>query len=721
MPAQEEHSLPAGFGTRPWLVQARPGTTTLTLVDALDRSLHEATIPELQGKTCLGCVHNGEWLVMLDDATRECFLLSLTAAGGPRRRRPMIPLPPLREPLEHLATCVVLGSPGQPDCAVMVASSVEAGERFLLHGRPGDPEWTRLASPVPGVTFGSLMISFRGEVYAFVSSNNLIAIGVVDGGEVRARRVGTIRDDEEERRGSSYYNHLVESCGELFLVCVQQIGCFDEDGMPTDIIVYRLDGLSDAESMAWRRVESIGGGRAFLISGDYGFSCAAVDGQMEGNCVYLVWSCCDCERLYKFCLDDMTISYHQILPQPTHPWCRAFWSVPIGIQAMEEQEQDFSSRSLPKKVDQPNDMDNHIDEEVQANCSPPWHDLPLELLQLVVSNLSLVDRLRFPAVCKSWSMVTNPIEQAKVWPWLMHCSNGTCKMLDPLRGKEYTLRVETFKTDDERHIFRSSKDGWVIVSSGSKDNEIFIINPFTGDIVQGPPKLKGRYSYNGVSFSSTRMLSNCVFFGITSTLTGEFVAVYTWRHGEDAWSRRGFDYGVSMFPVARNNPVLFHGKFYCLGRKGNLGVFDPGSKTLKRAWKILDKPAPVHEEMELLDGDHEGREFCYLVELEGEPISVFMRNAAEPPRVFKLDKTKMAWTEVEEIGGAALFLDSRASYAVALPEGGHGNRIYFPRFSEDGKQMAFYDMETKMYHPSFYGLKQPMNYVWVVPNLIRCR
>ncbi|KAL6661325.1 hypothetical protein ACP70R_000709 [Stipagrostis hirtigluma subsp. patula] len=722
MPAHEEHSLPTGFGTRPWLVQATRGTA-LTLVDASDRSLHEATVPELEGKTCLGCVHNGDWLVLLDESTGECFLLSLT--GGPRRR-PKIPLPPLREPLDHLATCAMLGSPGHPGCTVMVASSAEAEEPFLLHGRPGEPEWTRLVSPFDGITFTSMVINYKEKVYAFASSNNLIVIDLVDG-EIRAQKIGTIQDEEEGGGGSGYYPHLVESCGDLFAVWIQELGLFGHDGVLTDILVYHLD-LSDTESMVWRRVEGISSDRTFLLSGGYGFSCAAINGKMEGNCVYLVWSCCDCERLYKFCLDDMTVSYHQILPQPTHPWCRAFWSVPANIQAMEVQESALSSSFLPKKVDQLNDLDKHIEElndldkhfeEVQADSLPQWHDLPLELLELVVSNLSLVDRLRFPAVCKSWSMVTNPVGRAKAWPWLMHCSrqDGLCKMFDPLLGKEYTLQVVTFETNEERHIFRSSKGGWLVVSGGSEDDEIFIINPFTGELVEDPPILERSYYYNGFSFSSTPMSLDCVFFGINSSHSGHYVSIYTWRHGEDTWSELEFEYEES-FPVARNNPVFFRGKFYCLGRKGNLGVFDPKSQETESAWKILEKPEPVHAEMELFDDDHEGREFCYLVELEGELVSVFMRNDANPPRVFKLDETKMTWTEVEEIGDAALFLDSRASYAVVSPEGGHGNRIYFPRFSEDGKQAAFYDMETKMYHPSFYGLKQPLKCVWVVPNLV---
>ena len=88
---------------------------------------------------------------------------------------------------------------------------------------------------------------------------------------------------------------------------------FVNDGTLTSVAVYRLD----LESLTWTRVDSIRGDRAFLISGRYGFSVPVRPGAggliPQGNCVYFVLSGCDCERLYKFCLDDNTTSFHQIL------------------------------------------------------------------------------------------------------------------------------------------------------------------------------------------------------------------------------------------------------------------------------------------------------------------------------------------------------------------------------------------------------------------------
>jgi hypothetical protein len=296
----------------------------------------------------------------------------------------------------------------------------------------------------------------------------------------------------------------------------------------------------------------------------------------------------------------------------------------------------------------------------------------------------------------------------------MHISkqDGTCKMFDPLRCEHYTLQVEVFNTNMDRHVFRSSKDGWVVASAGLDNDDIFVINPFTEDIVDLPDT---DCRFHGVTFSSAPASPCSVVFAVCSSTNGKSL-METCRPGETetSWSEFLFDREEAPpFPVAHNNPIYFRGEFYCLGRKGNLAVFNASDNT----WRVLDKPEPIYDELQVFDDDHEGAKFCYLVELGEELISVFTRDAAEPPRVFKLDETSMAWTEVEDIGGAALFVDYRASFGLMSPGAGNGNRIYFQRYSEDGKHAAFYDMETKVYHLTFYGVKEPLNCVWVVPNL----
>ncbi|CAL4999108.1 unnamed protein product [Urochloa decumbens] len=696
--------LPSGFGTRPWLIQTHGSRKDGQSVVAMpDRSLHETIIPEMQGKICLGSVYDGTWLMMVDEATNDCSLLSVTS-----RRRPKIPLPQLPPTTDYKgATCGVVGSPSPPaaNFTVVIAGDGESEENFLLCCRSGDEEWTDLTAADGHATFSGTMVSHAGKLYA----GNLIMMDddAGGGGAVRSHFLSTV--GKAVAMNGSTARHLLVSSGDLFSVLIKYQGR-PYDGSLIRMTVRRLD-LSD---LVWRRVESIGSDRVFLLSGDYGFSCSAAAAGMQGNCVYLVWSSCDCERLYKFCLDDMTKSFHRILPNPTEPCCRAYWVVPDDIQASEFEGQALMSAPSSNEITSPIDFNNHPEEQSKGISLPPWQDLPLELLELVASNLSLVDRIRFPAVCKSWSKISNPIGQAKVWPWLMHISkqDGECQMFDPLRGEQYTLQVKKFKTESDRHFFRSAKDGWVVASAGLDNNDVFVINPFTQDIVK-PPMFEWYYRFHGVTFSSTPASPDSVIFGVCSSPNGKYVSMETWRPEEDLWSQFESEHEERPFPVAYNNPIYFRGEFYCLGRKGNLAIFNPDDNT----WRVLDKPEPVHAELQVFDDDHEGATFCYLVELGEGLISVFLRNADEPPRVFKLDEMKMAWIEVEDIGGAALFVDYRASFGLLSPGAGNGNRIYFPRYSEDGKHAAFYDMETKVYHPTFYGVKEPLNCVWVVPNL----
>ncbi|KAF2919927.1 hypothetical protein DAI22_08g171700 [Oryza sativa Japonica Group] len=633
-------SLPSGFGKKPWLVQAQ-GTETLSFVDILDRSLHVRVVPDLQGKLCLGCVHGGDWLLMVDEITGGCFLFCLSNSST-------ISLPPLREPLGDMGACVVLGSsPLNRDCTVVITSLPEPEESFLLHCHPGDEEWTKLMVPLG-------------------SDRKLLTIDVIDD----ALHAKILNIEWESSCGHNFEPYIVESCGKLFVVLASLYG-YPYNCPLNGVSVYRLDR---AESML-KKVDDIGTDRAFLISGHYGFSCTAMEGLVQGNCVYIVWSGYDCERIYKFCLDDMTISLQPILAHPTEDLRRGFWSVPAG-------------------------------------------------------------------------------------------QDGACKMFDPLCGVEYSMKVGPFDAN-ERQAFRFSKDGWVIVTQS--DDNIFVINPFTKEIVK-LSMASGWYRFTGISFSSVPTSPDCVFLGVCSSPKGDGIKVWTCRPNEeetedneiyyeeetedeerdseeneinyeeeadqdeereaeeneinyneeaedeeseteeDYWSEFDFENDEVMFPVARNNPVYFRGEFYFLGQRGNLSVFNPGNNE----WRILDKPEPIRADLTPYD---EGKEACYMVELRGELIAVFHRNANEPPRVLKLDESKMEWVEIEDIGGGALFLDYRASIALPSSEAGHGNRIYFPKFSEDGKKAIFYDLEAKKYSPMFYGAKEPMNCVWFVPKL----
>lgn len=307
-------SLPSGFGKKPWLVQAQ-GTETLSFVDILDRSLHVRVVPDLQGKLCLGCVHGGDWLLMVDEITGGCFLFCLSNSST-------ISLPPLREPLGDMGACVVLGSsPLNRDCTVVITSLPEPEESFLLHCHPGDEEWTKLMVPLGSDRLFGKLVNCAGQLYSLSSFRKLLTIDVIDD----ALHAKILNIEWESSCGHNFEPYIVESFGELFVVLASLYG-YPYNYPLNGVSVYRLDR---AESML-KKVDDIGTDRAFLISGHYGFSCTAMEGLVQGNCVYIVWSGYDCERIYKFCLDDMTISLQPILAHPTEDLRRGFWSVPAG-------------------------------------------------------------------------------------------------------------------------------------------------------------------------------------------------------------------------------------------------------------------------------------------------------------------------------------------------------------------------------------------------------
>lgn len=165
-----------------------------------------------------------------------------------------------------------------------------------------------------------------------------------------------------------------------------------------------------------------------------------------------------------------------------------------------------------------------MDEKV---TSRPWCDLPIELVEFFVSKLSLVCHLRIPAVCKKWSIITNAIQAAKVWPWLMHSptanGSGICKFFDPLDGKDYTLEIEALLSK-ERQTFRFSKDGWVIILEG--DDFLFMLNPFMQEVVN-LPMLDDSYNFNGISFSLLPTSQDCIVFELLALSIMELGFMYT--------------------------------------------------------------------------------------------------------------------------------------------------------------------------------------------------
>ncbi|RLM54229.1 hypothetical protein C2845_PM10G02740 [Panicum miliaceum] len=196
--------------------------------------------------------------------------------------------------------------------------------------------------------------------------------------------------------------------------------------------------------------------------------------------------------------------------------------------------------------------------------------------------------------------------------------------------------------------------------------------------------------------------------------------VLVWRAGDDDWTHLHFELGPdTKFKLTCSNPAFFDGRFYCLGSRGNLAVFDPSDSE----WRVLDGPECIYDDDDLRTSDSRG----HLAEFGGELVAVFVPQLDAPVEMFRLDRSEMAWAKMERLDDATMFVDKDNWGAVIVPqpEDSLCNRVYLPKFGwsdedgDGGKVSAYYHLVNRQYYPKLYGLMEPMNSIWIEPKASR--
>ncbi|KAJ1697018.1 hypothetical protein LUZ63_005530 [Rhynchospora breviuscula] len=693
-----EKSLPHSFGSRPWLFQMHGSKKqTCTFFDPITNRLEERIFPEyLQGKACLGCYE--EWILLSDELTRKCFFLSTISFSK-------IYIPSLPDSPDFVPANVSISSP--PNTSSCVVVLICSSKTFLLVSSPGRKRWNKVPIKYFNKNIGSLRgVSVIHNEQLFVMTN-MDATLVIDVASLARGRVKMTVIDRLRLCPVPYtwFTYLAKCSGDLFSIAVHSYG---RGQRVTHVEVRRLELSSKGcNEMHWRRVQDVGD-QAFFLAGNYGGSLPAnMAWGAQRNCIYFPMDCSDGVRLYKFSLDDQILNF-TFLPETDGGLDRLLWSFPTNIiQTVKEDILNSSSAAGSQENDSTIIGKDDANEMV---ISRQWGELPIELLELLLPRLSLVDCLQLTSVCKGWSEASSSIRKGKVWPWLMHLPNfksQSCKFFDPLYRKEYTFKSDALDARDHLAL-RFSKNGWVVATEGNQ--RVFILNPFTAQVINLPPLKK--YIFDGISFMSVPTSPDFVVYGFFFQIYGEFVEISSWRPGDKEWGVLEFRPSIPFFPSS-NNPVLFRGEFYCLGRKGELGVFNPDMES----WNVLCKPEPVH-----LTEPHYGDEYCHLLELHGYLVSVFRTDDTKKTiHVFKLKQSEMVWEKLEHLGDMTLFVDRRNSIAIPSPEKKYANRIYVPRFEGDlkSKNVIFYSMEDNRYYPSMHThtMEEPVTCVWMEPNL----
>ncbi|KAF8765444.1 hypothetical protein HU200_008589 [Digitaria exilis] len=295
--------------------------------------------------------------------------------------------------------------------------------------------------------------------------------------------------------------------------------------------------------------------------------------------------------------------------------------------------------------------------------------------------------------------------------------NGTFKLFDPIVEKEYTLKSSRLvPCNDYFQMLLFAKHGWVLVLRGNK--YMYAANPFTGDMLEllEIPCLGNQF--DGISFSSAPKSPDCIVCAIEKTRnpsSNDRLYVMVWHAGDEHWTRLEIE-DYTQFRTAYNNLVFYHDEFYCMGTRGNLGIFKPHNMT----WIVLDKPIAI------LDGDPwPGEKYCHLLEFRDNLIAVFRPHDDGPIDLYRLDMSQMVWNKIESLDNEVVFVDHWNAVMMLAPRDTCCNRIYLPKLGRDveGQEptsSVFYDLKSRKYYPSYFNLTERMNSIWVKPNF-RCQ
>ncbi|TYH07626.1 hypothetical protein ES288_A08G248300v1 [Gossypium darwinii] len=343
-----------------------------------------------------------------------------------------------------------------------------------------------------------------------------------------------------------------------------------------------------------------------------------------------------------------------------------------------------------------------------------WCNLPGDVLTIVLSHLFGKDYANLLAVCRSWRSAPPPLRSisnpsASPYPSLFHFSgnNSKCKFYDPFYNDTYVAQIPD-ELIDARIFF--SNYGWLLMC---QDTRLFFFHPFTNQRIDLPNIQRHTLEeYGRMCFSTPPTSPNCMVFGILddSPTVSDVTIIH---RGESSWLNIRYKTNNVRFYTSHGNPVFYKGAFYCLGIDGKLGIFDP-SKRGRRCWKIIDK----------LKHPCDSIQENFLVESNGELISICMGHIGEYVRVFRLNyHYEIRWEEVQNLGDEMIFASRTGS--MCLRTHSMGNTIYFPNFDNGGNGL-FYSLASRKFHSlgvalprkDLYNTKRMLHCAWITPTAL---
>ncbi|KAK1428782.1 hypothetical protein QVD17_17622 [Tagetes erecta] len=274
--------------------------------------------------------------------------------------------------------------------------------------------------------------------------------------------------------------------------------------------------------------------------------------------------------------------------------------------------------------------------------------LPIELLEYIISQLTLKDNIRTSAVCKTWHSVALSVRVVNKPPWLMYFPKlgNRFEFYDPSKRKTYSLELP------ELHGCRIcyNKDGWLLLYK-PRTQRVLFYNPFTREMIKLP---RLEMAYQIVAFSTSPKSPNCIVFTVKH-VSPTVVAISTCYPGATVWSTVNYHNRLPFVSSIWNKLVFCNGLFYCLSLTGWLGVYDPNELT----WTIRVVPPPRCPDNFFVKNWWKGK---FMAEHKGD-IFVIYTCYSENPIIYKLDQVNKEWVEMKTLEGVTLFASFLSSHA----------------------------------------------------------
>nr|QBG82594.1 f-box/kelch-repeat protein [Papaver somniferum] len=606
---------------------------------------------------------------------------------------------------------------------------------ILIYCHPGEKQWRKYEYAEGDRDFKS-MLHCKGKLYIVGRYGQILEItpnsGTTDIDEDSTSKMDTDEDSiiwSEIAGGLRYrfHSYYMESFGEVIKIDKHYIGRGDHEHFVTKILVSRLD----FNSLTWEEVK-FPSDHVFFIGyfntdTRLSFLASELGNLLKGGCVYFTLKC-DL-NMYKYDLDDESVSLSSPCPDIPTPWLSPSW-LRIPIYSRVDDSRTTTDLMLGKDEDVEKaiketdcktstvDKDGEIKDVEEVGLLVKLND---DIVWDMSKFLHRVDRIHLRAVSKKYRSVIDlrryspprTVHTTHISPWMIFPKNdrSILNFVNPMHNNENYLLSTPELLKGSR--IRFSKGGWLLMA---KRKILFFYNSFTKSVVRLPNMPDPNFT--GISFSSLPTSSDCLVFAIDKELIVDQVRIFFIKRGDENWSYYLYN-NVYLLPnkinmkfkLTINNPVFYHGRFYCLDNNGALGVFNHEHPNM--SWEILSMIPPPN---------------CgfiynsYLVDCEGELLSVLLGRLGNWVCIYILNETEMVWIEVKHLGQYMLFLSSTSCISAIAPTSQMENNIYFPRLHNEG--ILYYSLDTGMYHSvgschsakDFRDSKERLHCSWIEPN-----